>query len=72
MIDAARNKVRVKACYVMMAATLGACLVMVFLGKRVSGNRQRTVCTDNYFSPQISFVVTMSKSGFVSASVLII
>lgn len=36
MIDAARNKIRVKACYMMMAATIGACLVMVILGKRVS------------------------------------
>lgn len=35
MIDAARNKIRVKAAYVMMAATIGACMVMVFLGKRV-------------------------------------
>ncbi|XP_006795206.1 protein FAM162B [Neolamprologus brichardi] len=34
MIDAARNKIRVKAAYVMMAATIGACMVMVFLGKR--------------------------------------
>lgn len=39
MIDAARNKVRVKACYIMMAATIGACLFMIFLGKRVSVNR---------------------------------
>ena len=36
MIDAARNKIRVKACYMMMAVTIGACLVMVVLGKRVS------------------------------------
>ncbi|KAK2886510.1 protein FAM162B [Channa argus] len=36
MIDAARNKVRVKACYVMMAATIGACVVMVFMGKRAA------------------------------------
>lgn len=36
MIDAARNKVRVKACYVMIAATIGACLLMVIQGKRVS------------------------------------
>ncbi|KAM9337726.1 protein FAM162B [Symphorus nematophorus] len=34
MIDAARNKVRVKACYVMMAVTIGACLLMVIQGKR--------------------------------------
>uniref|UniRef100_UPI0037E8A799 protein FAM162B n=1 Tax=Semicossyphus pulcher TaxID=241346 RepID=UPI0037E8A799 len=33
-IDAARNKVRVKICYLMMGATIGACLVMVILGKR--------------------------------------
>lgn len=36
MIDAARNKVRVKACYVMIVLTIGACLVMVVQGKRVS------------------------------------
>ncbi|XP_019218662.1 protein FAM162B isoform X1 [Oreochromis niloticus] len=34
MIDAARNKIRVKAAYVMMAATIGACMIMVFMGKR--------------------------------------
>ncbi|KAM6970932.1 protein FAM162B [Tautogolabrus adspersus] len=40
MIDAARNKVRVKTCYVMMGATIGACLVMVFLGKRAAGRHE--------------------------------
>merc|ERR1712002_182388 len=40
MIDAARNKVRVKACYVMMATTIGACLLMVFLGKRAAGRHE--------------------------------
>ncbi|KAI3355276.1 hypothetical protein L3Q82_018134 [Scortum barcoo] len=40
MIDAARNKVRVKACYVMMGTTIGACLVMVFLGKRAVGRNE--------------------------------
>ncbi|KAL4001082.1 serine/threonine-protein kinase/endoribonuclease IRE1 [Sarotherodon galilaeus] len=34
MIDAARNKIRVKAAYVMMAASIGACMIMVFMGKR--------------------------------------
>eukprot|EP00066_Takifugu_rubripes_P004585 XP_003968046.1 PREDICTED: protein FAM162A [Takifugu rubripes] len=43
MIDAARNRIRVKACYVMMAATIGACLVMVILGKQaVSRNESLT------------------------------
>lgn len=36
MIDSARNKLRVKAAYVMMAATIAACGVMVFMGKQVS------------------------------------
>ncbi|XP_054478547.1 protein FAM162B [Anoplopoma fimbria] len=40
MIDAARNKVRVKACYVMMATTIGACLVMVLMGKRAAGRHE--------------------------------
>lgn len=40
MIDAARNKVRVKACYVMMAVTIGACLMMIFLGKRAAGRNE--------------------------------
>ncbi|XP_030253830.1 protein FAM162B [Sparus aurata] len=40
MIDAARNKVRVKVCYVMMAATIGACLVMVIMGKRAAGRHE--------------------------------
>ncbi|XP_068437643.1 protein FAM162B [Clinocottus analis] len=34
MIDAARNKVRVKACYVMIATTIVACLFTVLLGKK--------------------------------------
>ncbi|KAK3515547.1 hypothetical protein QTP70_024394 [Hemibagrus guttatus] len=34
MIDAARNKVRVKACYVMIAMTIGGCIVMVIMGKQ--------------------------------------
>lgn len=40
MIDAARNRVRVKACYVMMAATIAACMLMVFLGKRAAGRHE--------------------------------
>lgn len=40
MIDAARNRMRVKACYVMMATTIGACLLMVFLGKRAAGRHE--------------------------------
>lgn len=51
MIDAARNKVRVKACYVMMAITIGACLVMVILGKRVSDNG----CLGDLFFPKVAF-----------------
>ncbi|XP_056104864.1 protein FAM162B [Rhinichthys klamathensis goyatoka] len=37
MIDAARNRVRVKACYVMMALTILACLGMVISGKQAVG-----------------------------------
>lgn len=40
MIDAARNKVRVKVSYMMMAATIGACLVMVIMGKRAAGRHE--------------------------------
>ncbi|XP_051910275.1 protein FAM162B [Hippocampus zosterae] len=40
MLDAARNKVRVKACYVMMVVTIGACLLMVVLGKRAAGRNE--------------------------------
>ncbi|KAG7224907.1 hypothetical protein INR49_014823 [Caranx melampygus] len=40
MLDAARNKVRVKACYIMMAVTVAACLVMVILGKRAAGRHE--------------------------------
>ncbi|XP_029955546.1 protein FAM162B [Salarias fasciatus] len=36
MLDAARNKIRVKAAYLMMAITIGACLVTVFFGKRAA------------------------------------
>ncbi|XP_059182960.1 protein FAM162B [Centropristis striata] len=40
MIDAARNKVRVKVCYIMIAVTMGACLLMVVLGKRAAHNNE--------------------------------
>lgn len=40
MIDAARNKVRVKVCYLMMGVTIAACLLMVFLGKRAAGRNE--------------------------------
>lgn len=33
MLDAARNKVRVRACYVMIILTIGACVAMVISGK---------------------------------------
>lgn len=36
MIDNARNKIRVKAAYVMMALTIGACVFMVILGKKAA------------------------------------
>ncbi|XP_028290177.1 protein FAM162B [Gouania willdenowi] len=39
-IDAARNKIRVKAAYVMMGVTIGACLVMVVMGKRAAGRNE--------------------------------
>lgn len=37
MIDAARNRVRVKACYVMIALTIVSCIGMVILGKEAAG-----------------------------------
>ncbi|XP_053268302.1 protein FAM162B [Pleuronectes platessa] len=40
MIDAARNKVRVKMCYLMMGATIVACLITVILGKRAAGRNE--------------------------------
>ncbi|XP_019943214.1 protein FAM162B [Paralichthys olivaceus] len=46
MIDAARNKVRVKMCYLMMATTILACLFSVILGKRAAG-RQESLTAQN-------------------------
>lgn len=40
MIDAARNRVRVKACYVMMGLTILACLGMVISGKQAAGRHE--------------------------------
>ncbi|XP_068604009.1 protein FAM162B [Brachionichthys hirsutus] len=40
MIDAARNKMRIKMCYLMIAATVAACVVTVFLGKRAAGRNE--------------------------------
>nr|XP_046227235.1 protein FAM162B [Scatophagus argus] len=46
MIDAARNRVRVKACYVMMGLTVMACLLMIYSGKQAAG-RQETLTRYN-------------------------
>ncbi|XP_028288398.1 protein FAM162B [Parambassis ranga] len=43
MIDAARNKIRVKAAYLMMALTIGACVVMVIMGKRAAGRHESLI-----------------------------
>ncbi|GAA6214985.1 protein FAM162B-like [Lates japonicus] len=39
-IDAARNKIRVKACYAMILFTISACLVMAIQGKRAAGRNE--------------------------------
>lgn len=36
VLDAARNTVRIKVCYIMIALTLLGCLAMVITGKEVS------------------------------------
>ncbi|XP_059900457.1 protein FAM162B [Gadus macrocephalus] len=40
MIDASRNRMRVKVCYGMMVTTIAACLIMVILGKRAAGRHE--------------------------------
>lgn len=40
MIDAARNKVRVKACYGMIILSIVACIGMVILGKDAAGRHE--------------------------------
>lgn len=35
MLDAAKNKIRVKISYVMIALTVGGCILMVIEGKKV-------------------------------------
>ncbi|XP_018616574.1 protein FAM162B [Scleropages formosus] len=40
MIDMARNRVRVKACYVMIFATIVACVCMVVLGKQAAARKE--------------------------------
>ncbi|KAJ8276953.1 hypothetical protein GJAV_G00069750 [Gymnothorax javanicus] len=40
MLDAARNRVRVKACYAMIFLTVASCLCMVYLGKQAVGRNE--------------------------------
>ncbi|XP_043961375.1 protein FAM162B [Gambusia affinis] len=40
MLDNARNKIRVKAAYLMMALTIGACVLMVVMGKKAAGRNE--------------------------------
>uniref|UniRef100_A0AAY5K4A7 Family with sequence similarity 162 member B n=1 Tax=Esox lucius TaxID=8010 RepID=A0AAY5K4A7_ESOLU len=39
-LDAARNKLRVKACYGMIVITILACLITVIMGKRAAGRNE--------------------------------
>ncbi|XP_014870819.1 protein FAM162B [Poecilia latipinna] len=39
-IDSARNKIRVKVAYMMMVLTLGACVLMVIMGKKAAGRNE--------------------------------
>lgn len=43
MIDAARNRVRVKACYIMMGLTIFACLVMIVSGKKAVSRNESLI-----------------------------
>nr|NP_001082812.1 protein FAM162B [Danio rerio]A3KP48.1 RecName: Full=Protein FAM162B [Danio rerio]AAI34161.1 Zgc:162943 protein [Danio rerio] len=43
MIDAARNRVRVKACYIMMGLTIFACLVMIVSGKKAVSRKESLI-----------------------------
>lgn len=43
MLDAARNKVRVKVAYLMMGVTILACLSMVYLGKQSIKNHDSLI-----------------------------
>ncbi|MBN3299168.1 F162B protein, partial [Amia calva] len=40
MIDASRNKLRVKACYIMIGLTVLSCVAMVILGKQAAGRNE--------------------------------
>ncbi|XP_075994165.1 protein FAM162B [Genypterus blacodes] len=39
-IDAARDKMRVKICVIMMGLSIAACIFMVFLGKKAAGRHE--------------------------------
>ncbi|XP_010570814.1 PREDICTED: protein FAM162A-like isoform X2 [Haliaeetus leucocephalus] len=41
VLDAARNSIRIKVCYIMIALTLLGCLAMVITGKEISRAKQR-------------------------------
>ncbi|KAJ3611825.1 hypothetical protein NHX12_021838 [Muraenolepis orangiensis] len=43
MLNAARNRLRVKACYGMMVTTILACLAMVILGKQAVGRHDSLI-----------------------------
>uniref|UniRef100_A0A0E9WWI7 Protein FAM162B n=1 Tax=Anguilla anguilla TaxID=7936 RepID=A0A0E9WWI7_ANGAN len=40
MIDAARNKIRVRACYAMILLTVASCMGMVYMGKKAVGRNE--------------------------------
>lgn len=42
MVDAARNKARVKACYIMIGLTIVACFAVIASAKRVSVSLEQT------------------------------
>lgn len=46
MVNAARNKIRVRACYVMIAVTVAACVMMVISGKKAA-RRNESLTSQN-------------------------
>ena len=70
MLDAARNRVRVKACYGMMIATIAACLLTVILGKRVSIIRAclfTVILGKNGYKPKVGDLLPPGVTNVCSA-----
>jgi hypothetical protein len=62
MIDAARNKARVKACYIMIGLTIIACIAVIVSAKRVSTSLKIQTCGGQQIGSVVEHLLSLCEA----------